>query len=43
MADGEAEGDGVGVDESMGVEGEGRMAAGENIPVTRSHTSFVEE
>jgi len=43
MADDEAGGNGVGVDESIGVEGNGRMAAGENISVARSHTSFVEQ
>jgi len=41
MADGEARGEGVGVD--IGVAGDGKMSAGEDIAVTRSNTSSVED
>jgi len=35
MADGEAGGEGVGVDVTIGAAGDGKMAAGEDIAVTR--------
>jgi len=43
MADGEAGGEGVRVDVTIGAAGDGKMVAGEDIAVTRSNTSSVED